>query len=110
LCESTWSKTDFRESNHEDLLRQLVVIEFYYMALNDHCESSLGLDIWVILQANQGSKIMCLYVINVVRLNSNRVGHWVKVEHSLGWVKASDYNLSFSTELVAVQSTILATH
>ena len=72
------------------------------MALNDPSKSSLGLDIWVILQADQGSEIMCLHIFYVVGLYCNRVGQWVEVEHSLGWVKANDYNFSLSTEFITV--------
>ena len=53
---------------------------------------------------------MCANIFDVVRLNSNRVGNWVEAEYSLGWVEASDYDFSFSTEFVSIQSTILATH
>jgi len=80
------------------------------MAFSDHSETSLKLHLGVFLQTDQYREIICLYVINVVGLNSNRVGHWVEAEHSLVWVEASDYNFSFSTEFVPIKSTILATH
>ena len=80
------------------------------MTFSDHSETSLSLHLMVFTKTNQDREVIYLYVINIVRLNSDCVGLWVEVEHSLSWVEASDYDFSFSTEFIAILLTILATY